>query len=266
MRTAVLPETEPTFTIAAFACWTRCGWARRHISNAETRFDADQLANFAFAVVEGRLARVRADVVDQQRKFEFEVGDEVEHLEALFVFADVGGERAQRGVGKFLGQFVADRLEMSFVAGHKHHVGAERGQLAHGGQADAAACAGDQGSLSIESPAGWIHRSDFQLVRGRVGGADCSRSVAVRGNHVTTIPAVRCYRRRHRPACGVFVACAGCERSAVRCRPQTPPTPAKRPATVFDDQLKALDKAKAVEETLKKEQADRDKAIEDAGG
>jgi hypothetical protein len=42
--------------------------------------------------------------------------------------------------------------------------------------------------------------------------------------------------------------------------------PAKRPATVFDDQLKALDKAKSVEATLQQEQADRDKAIEDAGG
>lgn len=42
--------------------------------------------------------------------------------------------------------------------------------------------------------------------------------------------------------------------------------PAKRTATVLDDQLKALDKAKSVEATLKQEQADRDKAIEDAGG
>ena len=42
--------------------------------------------------------------------------------------------------------------------------------------------------------------------------------------------------------------------------------PAKRPPTVLDDQLKALDKAKSVEATLKQEQADRDKAIEDAGG
>ena len=40
-----------------------------------------------------------------------------------------------------------------------------------------------------------------------------------------------------------------------------PPQP-----TVFDEQLKALDKAREVEETLKKAQADRDKAMEEAGG
>lgn len=33
--------------------------------------------------------------------------------------------------------------------------------------------------------------------------------------------------------------------------------------TVFDEQLKALEKAKEVEETLKKAQADRDKAMEE---
>ncbi|HMM66555.1 MAG TPA: hypothetical protein PKC03_06405 [Dokdonella sp.] len=43
-------------------------------------------------------------------------------------------------------------------------------------------------------------------------------------------------------------------------------TPAARPATVLDEQLKALDKAKAVEQQLQKEKADQDKAIEDAGG
>jgi hypothetical protein len=42
--------------------------------------------------------------------------------------------------------------------------------------------------------------------------------------------------------------------------------PVQRAPTVLDDQLKALDKARAVEATLQKEQANRDKAIEDAGG
>lgn len=44
------------------------------------------------------------------------------------------------------------------------------------------------------------------------------------------------------------------------------PTPAPRAATVLDDQLKALDKAKGVEQELQKEKAAKDKAIEDAGG
>lgn len=50
-------------------------------------------------------------------------------------------------------------------------------------------------------------------------------------------------------------------------------TPADQPAaaetrqpTVFDDQLKALDKAKAVEQTLQKAQADRDKQMQEQGG
>ena len=39
-----------------------------------------------------------------------------------------------------------------------------------------------------------------------------------------------------------------------------------RQKTVFDDQLKALDKAKAVEKQLQEDKAKQDKAIEDQGG
>jgi hypothetical protein len=46
----------------------------------------------------------------------------------------------------------------------------------------------------------------------------------------------------------------------------TPAAADQRTPTVFDDQLKALDKAKAVEETLKKAQADRDKQIDEQSG
>ena len=46
----------------------------------------------------------------------------------------------------------------------------------------------------------------------------------------------------------------------------TPAAADPRTPTVFDDQLKALDKAKAVEETLKKSQADRDKQIDEQSG
>ncbi|HZP68270.1 MAG TPA: hypothetical protein VFB32_18345 [Rudaea sp.] len=44
---------------------------------------------------------------------------------------------------------------------------------------------------------------------------------------------------------------------------QTPP-PADK--TVFDTQLKALQKAKDVQKTVDKQQADADKKLEDAGG
>ena len=46
---------------------------------------------------------------------------------------------------------------------------------------------------------------------------------------------------------------------------QHPAAEARQP-TVLDDQLKALDKARAVEETLKKAQADRDKQIDEQSG
>lgn len=39
-----------------------------------------------------------------------------------------------------------------------------------------------------------------------------------------------------------------------------------RQPTILDDQLKALDKAKAVEQTLQKGQADRDKEIDEQSG
>jgi predicted nucleic acid-binding Zn-ribbon protein len=41
---------------------------------------------------------------------------------------------------------------------------------------------------------------------------------------------------------------------------------AARAKTVIDDQLKALDKAKALQEALDQQKVDSDKAIEDAGG
>ena len=46
---------------------------------------------------------------------------------------------------------------------------------------------------------------------------------------------------------------------------QAPATQTRQP-TVFDDQLKALDKAKAVEESLKKAQAERDKEMDEQTG
>ena len=44
------------------------------------------------------------------------------------------------------------------------------------------------------------------------------------------------------------------------------PAPAARQKTVFDDQLKALDKAKAVEKQLQEDKEKADQAIDDAGG
>lgn len=44
------------------------------------------------------------------------------------------------------------------------------------------------------------------------------------------------------------------------------PLPEARKPTIFDDQLKALDKAKAVEGDLKKAQAERDKQMDEQTG
>ena len=61
-------------------------------------------------------------------------------------------------------------------------------------------------------------------------------------------------------ACGHKAADADAAKSAEA----TPPTPKQK--TVFDDQLQALEKAKAVEKQMQADKEKADKAIEDAGG
>lgn len=63
----------------------------------------------------------------------------------------------------------------------------------------------------------------------------------------------------------VFALISLCVLSA--CGSDTPPPPPAEPQkTILDDQLKAVDKAKAVEQQLIDEKAKRDKALEDASG
>ena len=131
----------------------------------------DDAAIFADRVIEGRLRRIHADVVDQQGQVEAEIGDEVENLETLLGFTDIGGKCTQGTARELLGEFVADLLEMRFVAGDEDNVGTESGQFADRRQADATARAGDQGQLSIESPARCVHRLRLSVAgpRGRLG-------------------------------------------------------------------------------------------------
>ncbi len=68
----------------------------------------------------------------------------------------------------------------------------------------------------------------------------------------------------------LLLACSSHRDDSERASADAPVDPpaavdARRP-TVFDDQLKALDKAKAVEESLKKAQADRDRQIDEQSG
>jgi hypothetical protein len=66
-----------------------------------------------------------------------------------------------------------------------------------------------------------------------------------------------------------LVALAACgghpSADAAKTAAATQPAPVRQ-KTVFDDQLKALDKAKAVEKQLQENKAKQDKAIEDQGG
>ena len=67
--------------------------------------------------------------------------------------------------------------------------------------------------------------------------------------------------------CGLLVACAGdAPPPAVPADPAAPgPATAHAPG-VLDEQMKALEKAKAVQATLDKAAAERGKALDDAGG
>lgn len=63
----------------------------------------------------------------------------------------------------------------------------------------------------------------------------------------------------------IAISCAGCKPAP---EPVSAPDggDATRAPTVIDDQLQALDKAKAVQATLDKDAAATDKAIKDSGG
>lgn len=70
-------------------------------------------------------------------------------------------------------------------------------------------------------------------------------------------------------ALSLLVACSSRSPDTDGGAAATPSAPAAadaRKPTVFDDQLKALDKAKAVEEELRKAQAERDKQIDEQSG
>jgi hypothetical protein len=70
-------------------------------------------------------------------------------------------------------------------------------------------------------------------------------------------------------AVNLLLACSSHSPDASSDNPVAPadqPAAEARKPTVFDDQLKALDKAKAVEEDLRKAQAERDKQMDEQSG
>lgn len=65
------------------------------------------------------------------------------------------------------------------------------------------------------------------------------------------------------PILALATLCVSCSHSAP---PPAQPPAADKPKTVLDEQLKALDKAKAVQGVIDQEKKDMDKKLEDAGG
>ena len=59
------------------------------------------------------------------------------------------------------------------------------------------------------------------------------------------------------------LALAACSKAK---QPDPPPPPSPPQKTVFDDQLKALQKAKDVQKTVDEEKKKQDKQLEDNGG
>lgn len=57
-----------------------------------------------------------------------------------------------------------------------------------------------------------------------------------------------------------------CSRSEPPPAPAAQPKQAERQKTVIDEQLKAIDKAKAVQGTVDQQKKDMDKKLDDAGG
>lgn len=66
---------------------------------------------------------------------------------------------------------------------------------------------------------------------------------------------------------GMLTACTGSDQpAAADATAPAAAAPAARQKTVFDDQLKALEKAKGVEKQLQDEKARRDQELDAAGG
>ncbi|HET9031648.1 MAG TPA: hypothetical protein VFN25_01955 [Dokdonella sp.] len=65
---------------------------------------------------------------------------------------------------------------------------------------------------------------------------------------------------------GLLAACSSPSSDVPDKAADQPAAAEVRKPTVFDDQLKALDKAKAVEATLKKAEAERSKEIDEQSG
>ena len=65
---------------------------------------------------------------------------------------------------------------------------------------------------------------------------------------------------------GIVLALGACSRGKAPAEAETAPPPQPAQKTVFDTQLKALQKAKDVQKTVDQQKAETDKKLEEAGG
>jgi hypothetical protein len=68
------------------------------------------------------------------------------------------------------------------------------------------------------------------------------------------------------PLLAAAALCVSCSESNAPPQPTAAQTPPPAQQTVIDDQLKALEKAEAVQGTVDQQKKDTDKKIDDAGG
>lgn len=66
--------------------------------------------------------------------------------------------------------------------------------------------------------------------------------------------------------CFAALVLAACSRSKAPAEAEAPPPSQPAQKTVFDTQLKALQKAKDVQKTVDQQKAETDKKLDDAGG
>lgn len=66
--------------------------------------------------------------------------------------------------------------------------------------------------------------------------------------------------------CFTALALAACSRGKAPAETEAPPPQQPAQKTVFDTQLKALQKAKDVQKTVDEQKAEMDKKLDDAGG
>lgn len=113
-----------------------------------------------------RRGTVATGIVHQQGKRRTEIGDPVEHGEAIFLLSQVCTERQHLDAWEVVQQLHTHLFQVISIACHQQQVGAEAGQLTGSGVTDALAGTGDQGGVSLQLPGidACVHASSLEPV------------------------------------------------------------------------------------------------------